>query len=192
MGAQMSSNARETERVEARYWIETAYPLAHAAEVMAGEQSSGTFVSVPGETEELKAKHAARVEAIRELESVAAPSLPGAGVPKSASSYHRAEVTLSWPLSNMGLSLPNLMATVAGNLFELKPFSGLRLLDVKFCGSFLDRYQGPQFGVNTRSSARPGLVFPKQTEAVAMPTDQRVGFDDSEGTPPVEETGQSS
>jgi ribulose-bisphosphate carboxylase large chain len=47
----------------------------------------------------------------------------------------------------MGPSLPNLLSTVAGNLFELKPFSGLKLLDVTLPAEFLDRYQGPQFGV---------------------------------------------
>jgi ribulose 1,5-bisphosphate carboxylase large subunit-like protein len=35
-----------------------------------------------------------------------------------------ARATLTWPLDNIGPSLPNLMATVAGNLFELKQFSG--------------------------------------------------------------------
>src|SRR5215471_12990071 len=59
----------------------------------------------------------------------------------------RAEVELSFPLSNLGPSLPNLLATVAGNLFELKPFSGLRLIDIALPPAFLDRYQGPQFGV---------------------------------------------
>ena len=44
-------------RIVARYWIETAYPLAEAAEVLAGEQSSGTFVRVPGETPELREVH---------------------------------------------------------------------------------------------------------------------------------------
>ena len=32
--------------------IETAFPLGHAAATMAGEQSTGTFVRVPGETDE--------------------------------------------------------------------------------------------------------------------------------------------
>ena len=50
------------ERIEADYLIETAYDPAKAVEVMAGEQSSGTFVPVPGETPELKARSAARVE----------------------------------------------------------------------------------------------------------------------------------
>ena len=40
-------------RVTATYEIETAFPLLAAAETMAGEQSTGTFVRVPGETDEL-------------------------------------------------------------------------------------------------------------------------------------------
>ena len=52
-----------TDRIEARYWIETAYPLEVAANTMAGEQSTGTFVRVAGETDELREQFAARVEA---------------------------------------------------------------------------------------------------------------------------------
>jgi ribulose-bisphosphate carboxylase large chain len=133
-----------TNRIHAKYWIETATPLESAAATMAGEQSSGTFVRVPGETDELRERHAARVEAIRELEPVDTPSLPGA---KTGPKYHRAEVDLSWPLENLGPSLPNLLATVAGNLFELQQFSGLKLLDITLPEPFRDRYPGPQFGV---------------------------------------------
>jgi ribulose-bisphosphate carboxylase large chain len=138
-----------TARIRARYWIETAFPLEDAAEIMAGEQSTGTFIRVPGETSELRARFAAKVEQITELETVDRPSLPGSGTPKNSPPGVRrtAEVTLSWPLENPGPSLPNLLATVAGNLFELKPFSGLKLLDLDLPPAFLDRYQGPQFGV---------------------------------------------
>jgi ribulose-bisphosphate carboxylase large chain len=135
--------------IQARYWIETAFPLQDAAEMMAGEQSTGTFIKVPGETEELRERFAARVEQITELGVADRPSLPGSGMPKGGSAAVRrtAEVTLSWPLHNLGPSLPNLLATVAGNLFELKPFSGLKLLDLTLPPAFLSRYQGPQFGV---------------------------------------------
>jgi len=137
-----------SERVYARYWIETALAAEDAAEVMAGEQSTGTFIKVPGETDALREQHAARVETIEELEPSDRPSLPGAARSKSHPPlYRRAMVTLSWPISNMGPSLPNLLSTVAGNLFELKPFSGLKLLDVTLSPAFLDRYQGPQFAV---------------------------------------------
>ena len=135
------------ERLQATYLIETAYPLQQAAEIMAGEQSAGTFVKVPGETPELQANHGARVESVTELESVDTPSLPGAKRPDN-NTIRRAEVKLSFPLSNMGTSLTVAWTTVSGNLYELAPFSGLRLLDVEFPQAFAEVYAGPQFGVN--------------------------------------------
>lgn len=132
------------DRIRARYLIETADDPMRAAEVMAGEQSSGTFVAVPGETPELKARAGARVERLQPLEDVPAPSLPGA---KAGPVYHRCEVDLSWPLGNLGPSLTNLVATVAGNLFELQQFSGLRILDIDLPDEFGTHYPGPQFGI---------------------------------------------
>src|SRR5579885_3657784 len=145
----MSNVLFKSDRLYARYWIETAYPLEDAALTLAGEQSTGTFTRVPGETDELRERYGARIEEICELDCVNEPSLPGAGTPSRSLGrpiYRRAEVTLSWPLANMGISLPNVLSTVAGNLFELKPFSGIRLLDVIFPPAFLQRYAGPQFG----------------------------------------------
>ena len=137
-----------TNRIYARYYIETAYPSAQAAATMAGEQSTGTFLRIPGETDELRERYAAVVESIEEGEPAAVPSLPGSDTPPNWDGIRRtAEVTLSWPLHNIGPSLPNLLATVAGNLSELKPFSGLKLLDLTLPAAFLDVYQGPQFGV---------------------------------------------
>jgi ribulose-bisphosphate carboxylase large chain len=136
------------DRIYARYWIETAFPLAQAADTMAGEQSTGTFLRVPGETDELRELYAACVESIAEGEPAFTASLPGSGIPKNWDGVRRtAEVVLSWPLHNIGPSLPNLLATVAGNLSELKPFSGLKLLDLTLPPAFLTAYQGPQFGV---------------------------------------------
>ncbi|HLV36878.1 MAG TPA: ribulose-bisphosphate carboxylase large subunit family protein [Spirillospora sp.] len=136
-------------RISATYHIETAHPLAQAAAIMAGEQSAGTFVKVPGETPELQQRHGAQVERITELDHVDSPSLPGARPPKGTASpvYRRAEVVLSFPLENIGYSLPQLLTTVAGNLFELAPFSGLRLVDIDVPAAFADRQPGPQFGV---------------------------------------------
>jgi ribulose-bisphosphate carboxylase large chain len=135
-------------RIYARYWIETAFPLAQAAATMAGEQSTGTFLRVPEETDELRELYAARVEKIEEQATASAPSLPGSDAPPNWEGIrHTAEVTLSWPLHNIGPSLPNLLATIAGNLSELKAFSGLKLLDVILPTDFLSVCRGPQFGV---------------------------------------------
>ena len=138
------------QRIEADYLIETALSPEAAAESMAGEQSSGTFVPVPGETPELKARAAARVERLEIVREVDGPSLPGADAPRleSRPRWKQARVTLSWPSENLGLSLPNVMATVAGNLFELKQLSGLRLLDLRLPAEFANVYPRPQFGVD--------------------------------------------
>lgn len=138
------------QRIEADYWLETPGDPRRTAEVMAGEQSSGTFVAVPGETPELTERAAARVEAIALLGRADTPSLPSA-TPKAfpvPGDYRQAGVTLSWPLETLGPSLPNLVATVAGNLFELRQVSGLRLLDIRLPAAFASAYGGPRFGVS--------------------------------------------
>jgi ribulose-bisphosphate carboxylase large chain len=129
----------------ATYWIETPGSVQNAVEAMAGEQSCGTFIRVPGETDELRARFGAKVIKIVELETVDQPSLPGSR--PASTRYRRATVVLSFPLENLGPSLPNLQATVAGNLFELSQFSGLKLIDLELPRPFADAYPGPQFGV---------------------------------------------
>ncbi len=133
------------ERVTATYLIETALPIAKAAATLAGEQSSGTFVAVPGETAELKERFAARVERITELETVSTPSLPTGRAPASA--YHRAEIEVSWSVENFGTNLPALVSTLQGNLYELAQFSGLKLLDFEVPAGFAAAFRGPAFGV---------------------------------------------
>jgi ribulose-bisphosphate carboxylase large chain len=137
------------EYVRATYWIETPHTLEHAASVIAGEQSTGTFIRVPGETDELRERFSAQVERITELDVVDSPSLPGSRPPRggAAPQYRRGEVVLAFPIESMGPSLPNLVATVTGNLFELREVSGLRLIDLELPDAFGRAYPGPQFGI---------------------------------------------
>ena len=145
-GARLAGGvAGMSERIRARYLIETADDPRRAVEVMAGEQSSGTFVAVPGETPELKARaggagrasDAARgcrcrraCRARRKGRSTTAPrsSCPG----RSTISARRCRTS---------------SRRVAGNLFELQQFSGLRLLDIDLPPAFAGAYPGPQFGI---------------------------------------------
>lgn len=133
-----------SERIHATYWLETGDAPERAAEVIAGEQSSGTFVQLATETPALKERSGARVERLEVLETVSAPSLP---TPKSATRWTRCILELSWPIENLGACLPTLMATIAGNLFELRAVTGLRLLDVQLPVSFAETYPGPAFGI---------------------------------------------
>jgi len=66
------------DRIEATYLIETPLAPGKVAEVMAGEQSCGTFTRVEGETDALRERARAVVESMKPLESAAEPALPNA------------------------------------------------------------------------------------------------------------------
>ena len=127
-------NASTSMRIEAVYHLDTADDPEKTAALIAGEQSSGTFVAIPGEDEALKARAAARYE-ITAIDQASNPDTK------------RYELKLSWPLENLGPSLPNLMATVAGNLYELKPVRSLRLIDMTLPPAFAQAYPGPAYGI---------------------------------------------
>jgi len=133
------------ERITATYFIETPYAPEKAAAVLAGEQSSGTFVAVPGETEELKQRFAARVESVELLETVKEPAIPGAS--SKDGSYHRAIVKVSWSIENFGYNLPVLVSTLQGNLYEITQFTGLKLMDIELPASYGTHFRGPAFGI---------------------------------------------
>jgi ribulose-bisphosphate carboxylase large chain len=146
------------ERILATYFIETPLEPARAAEILAGEQSSGTFVAVPGETAGLKQRFAAKVESVEALETVGEPGTPGAT--SSSGKYHRALLKVSWNIENFGYNLPVLVSTLQGNLYEIRQFTGLRLLDIELPPSFAKHYKGPAFGIEgcrklTQVTGRP-------------------------------------
>lgn len=137
-----------SDRVVATYLVETPYSLEKAAATIDGEQSTGTFTAVPGETDELKRKHGAVVESVEELETLDSPSLPGAKPPAGHDGkFRRGRIRVSFPVHNFGPSIPNLMSAVAGNLYELQELSGLRLEDLELPEAFSRRYRGPKFGI---------------------------------------------
>jgi ribulose-bisphosphate carboxylase large chain len=133
------------ERITATYFIETPFAPEAAAQVLAGEQSSGTFVALPGETEELKQRFAARVESVELLEIVNEPAIPGAT--STTGKYNRAMVKVSWSIENFGYNLPVMVSTLQGNLYEITQFTGLKLMDIELPASFGNQYSGPAFGI---------------------------------------------
>lgn len=89
-----------THHVIATYVIETSLPLQHAAEVLVGEQSTGTFVRVQRESDDLRARFAAQVESLQEIPLTGASPLPGAvGDPAAR---RRAVLRLRFPSTTSG------------------------------------------------------------------------------------------
>jgi ribulose-bisphosphate carboxylase large chain len=139
----------------ARYRIETPLPLEQVAEMMAGEQSCGTFTRVQGETDELRERARAVVTDIRDLGDTPS-SLRSAWLDRKslAGKVHAGEVTIRFPVANVGANLPTLAATVAGNLFDLGETTGLRLESIALPSGFRARFEQPRRGIDgTRALA---------------------------------------
>ncbi len=139
-----------------RYLVESYEPLEKAAEIIAGEQSCGTFLALPGETADLKERARARVLAIELLPQAETASLPSALADRRGVSgpYNRGIIEVSFPIHNVGANLPNLYATLAGNLFEIGELTGLRVLDLDLPDDYAAQFPGPAFGVaGTRQAA---------------------------------------
>jgi ribulose-bisphosphate carboxylase large chain len=131
----------------AEYLVETPASLEAAAASIAGEQSTGTFTKVPGETADLVARHGAVVESIEPLGFVPEPSLAGAAACTDPRGYARGRVRVAFPIDNVGDNLTAIAAMVAGNLFELRLLSGLKLLDLRLPDDLAAAFPGPQFGI---------------------------------------------
>lgn len=138
-----------SKRFEATYLIETPLDPAEVAEVMAGEQSCGTFARVAGETDELRERARAVVTRIEELEPATEPSLPNAWLARKGvgGPWRRARVTISFPVDNVGANLATLAAVVAGNLYDLGEVTGLRLESISLPWSYRQRFPLPAQGI---------------------------------------------
>jgi ribulose-bisphosphate carboxylase large chain len=120
--------------VTAVYYLETPLEPSRAAEALAAEQSTGTWLRVHAETAERRRVYGAKIIGLHEL-------------PKNEGEPHKCIVEVAFPVHNFGPRLPNLLSTVAGNLFEMKDFLNIRLLDLHFSKDFTASFKGPKFGL---------------------------------------------
>lgn len=90
-------------RITATYDIESPVGVQRAAEVLAGEQSTGTFTRLAAETDALRERSAARIEGIEITGTSSTPSLPSR---KTGELYERGTITISWSLDNLAHLCP--------------------------------------------------------------------------------------
>jgi ribulose-bisphosphate carboxylase large chain len=134
---------RDTRVVRCTYYLESEIEPARAAAILAGEQSSGTFVAVPGESVELHERHGARVVDVQLL-GLCSPSLPSRTQPEKV---RAALVVVEWPMENVGADLATLQTAIAGNLFELQELFACRVVDLTLPPDFIAAHAGPAFGL---------------------------------------------
>lgn len=136
-----------TDVIRMTYRVETPGDPAALGRQIASDQSTGTFVPVPGETPELKARVAARVVDVRPLDPLAEPSFPQDRAASTGSHpYNRADVDIAFPLEAIGTDLAALMTIAIGGIYAIRGLSGIRVLDMRLPPAFASAHPGPQFG----------------------------------------------
>jgi|YelNatPaOPRAMG01_1025707.scaffolds.fasta_scaffold33586_2 2,3-diketo-5-methylthiopentyl-1-phosphate enolase len=113
------------------------WPIDKIAMAVAVEQSTGTWIRVPGETVELRKKHIAKVIAISEVPDFEYE------VPADVK-LRRYVVQIAYPYENFMNEISMLLTTIIGNISMA---GRLKLVDVKFPKSYLEMFKGPKFGV---------------------------------------------
>ncbi|KQQ80598.1 3-oxo-isoapionate-4-phosphate decarboxylase OiaX [Aureimonas sp. Leaf324] len=130
------------------YRIETPGSVEKLADKIASDQSTGTFVPLPGETPELKARVAARVLAVRSLDPVEEPAFGRSHDDLAAPrSFRCGEADIAFPMEAIGTDLAALMTIAIGGVYSIKGFSGIRVTDIRLPPAFGEAWPGPQFGI---------------------------------------------
>lgn len=133
----------------ADYLIETPLSLMKVAEIMAGEQSSGTFIRVEGETDDLRGRARAEVLEVVDLGEIDHTTLASAWLTRRGvtTRSHRATVKIRFPIDNVGVNLAALASTVAGNLYDLGEVTGMRLENITLPTSWRRQFAMPRQGI---------------------------------------------
>jgi 2,3-diketo-5-methylthiopentyl-1-phosphate enolase len=112
-------------------------PVPQLAPALAIEQSTGTWVAVPGETEEVRRNHIAKVIGVYEV-----PDYEWS-LPKEVE-FRDYVIQLAYPVVNFGSQIPMLLTTVVGNISMA---GRLKVLDIRFPEDYVAGFQGPRFGI---------------------------------------------
>jgi ribulose-bisphosphate carboxylase large chain len=96
--------------------------------------------------ERLAEMHGAKVIGITPLPGRYAQKLPARAIP-GKKRIKAAYITIAYPHINFGPKIPNLLSTIAGELFEMNSFTAAKIMDVEFPDSFQKHFAGPRFGI---------------------------------------------
>jgi ribulose-bisphosphate carboxylase large chain len=115
--------------VVCEFYLESITDAKKAADSIAAESSTGTWTDVATEKPYMK-KLGAKVFSIRRK---------GVG----------ANIRIAYPLELFELgNVPQLMSSIAGNIFGMKSVNKLRLNDVALPREYVNSFKGPRFGID--------------------------------------------
>jgi 2,3-diketo-5-methylthiopentyl-1-phosphate enolase len=113
-----------------------AWKIRELSKALAIEQSTGTWLPVPGETAEVRMQSVAKVIGIYELPDYETE------VPEDVKERIYV-VRIAFPFINFGTQIPMMLSTVVGNI----SLAGqIKVLDIEFPERFVKGFKGPKFG----------------------------------------------
>ncbi len=112
-------------------------PVPKLAPALAIEQSTGTWVPVPGETPEVRRQHIAKVIGVYEV-----PDYEWMVPPEVQERQYILQI--AFPQINFGCQIPMMLTTVVGNISMA---GKLKVLDLRLPKSYVEGFGGPKFGI---------------------------------------------
>lgn len=106
------------------------------------EQTTGSWIDVPSETDEVRAKYASKIIGIYEIPDYENQTYVNNNVSTGDLRFYI--VRIGFPVVNIENNIPLLLATITGNVTAMSYF---KLLDIDFPKSFVSKFQGPKFGI---------------------------------------------
>jgi len=117
--------------------IDNPSEILKTAVMMATEQTTGTWVRVPGETGATIDRFRGKVLNIWEI--------PDTEQEAPATDEQRSFILqLAFPWRNFGHQIPMMLTTIFGNISMI---GNIKLLDVEFPEAFINGFPGPRFGI---------------------------------------------
>lgn len=107
------------------------------AVMMAAEQTTGTWIRVPGESADVIERFRGKVLSICEIPDTEQFT----NYPEGARTFI---IRLGFPWQNFGPQIPMMLTTIFGNISMI---GDIKLLDVQFPKAFVEKFPGPRFGI---------------------------------------------
>jgi 2,3-diketo-5-methylthiopentyl-1-phosphate enolase len=132
----LPENLERNKYIIAKYIVQSDAPdFWKLAADIAIEQTSGSWLDVPGEKNELVEEHCGRVVNVFAVPDVTFGETSG---------MRTFIIELAFPTINYTIQIPMMLSSVIGNISMM---GTLKLIDLEFPKSWLEGMPGPQFGV---------------------------------------------